>query len=108
MEQQFFEYAVRIHPVSGRERIAEYGQDFASAAACLRHEAAQHGDDRVHLLTRQAFHTEWRTSPTIPPVPPDPDGGICDPMVAPAKPVVDVTVGEALQGPPMPERSLST
>lgn len=32
----------------------------------------------------------------IPTQPPDPDGGLCDPMVAPAKPVVDVTVGEAL------------
>lgn len=96
MEQHFFEYAVRIQPISGAERTMEYGQDFASAAARLRDEAGQHGDDRVHLLTRQAFHTAWHAMPTIPPAPPDPDGGICDPMVAPAKTVVDVAVGEAL------------
>lgn len=80
MTEEFFEYAVRTHRIGHHPHISEYGPHLADAEARRRYNAELYGEDRVTLLARRVWRTEWTASPTIPPVPPDPDGGLCDPM----------------------------
>lgn len=79
MTEAFFEYAVRTHQIGHHPRIVEYGPHLADAEARRVYDAELYGDDRVELLARRVSRTEWIVSPNVPPVPPDPDGGVCDP-----------------------------
>ncbi|MEY9848727.1 N-acyl-L-homoserine lactone synthetase [Streptacidiphilus sp. BW17] len=67
--EEFFEYAVRTERPGRRPHVVEFSRFHGDAEAYRRHEAAQWGDERVHLLTRLVRRTPWQQAPNVPAVP---------------------------------------
>lgn len=67
--EEFFEYAVRTERPGRRPHVVEFSRFHGDAEAYRRHEAAQWGDDRVHLLTRLVRRTPWQQATNVPAVP---------------------------------------
>lgn len=97
MSEQFTEYAIRVTLSGHVARITPYATYPRDAIRGYDHAVELYGVEAVEFLQRTVRRTEWVAGklPPAPGLPPDPDGGLCDPIFH-EKPVRDVATGGLL------------